>query len=179
MFDLDADHIASDIDAEADEYLRMQLSLLLYRPRDEVATAILAAYNDKTWDWRSCDGCTGVNELHFPRGLRFPPCTMHDHQCELARRGLTTRWAGDKLFFKAMVDYRVPLFRLPPRFRDSAIGRWCGVRLYWLSWQKWREKLSDVPSAIYPVFIVIVGRGIESFPLIAVSSIAILIAFIV
>jgi hypothetical protein len=113
-----------------DEYQRMELSLALYQPRNEVASGIIAAYNDPDWPWTKCDGCTGVSEAHFPRGYRFPPCVCHDHCCWLASLAETVaernrlRREGDALFYKAMRDYRVNPIR--------AAARWAGVRGYWI-----------------------------------------------
>lgn len=138
MSSLHKEPLSKSLDEAHDEYQRMQLSLLFYRPRGLVLAAIRAAYHDSTWDWEKCDGCTGVSELHFPKGYRFPPCVMHDHKCELARRAPTwrdhcnARAHGDELFLLANQDYCVN----PAR----CILRYHGVRLYWLFWRRWVER---------------------------------------
>ena len=109
----------------------MERSLLFYRPRPIIREAILAAYNDKTWDWDlESDGCTGVDECYYPRHFRHPACVAHDYLCYLARQGLITRRDGDRLFRWAMLDYQIPPVQ--------AWVRWLGVRLYWLAWGQWR-----------------------------------------
>ena len=135
--------LATTIDEEQDEYLRMLLMLQLYRPRPAVKAAIKGAYDASDWDWRQCDGCTGVSEMHSPKGMRFPPCVQHDYWCALSLRAKTfeeacgTRSIGDRLFLWGNIDFRVSL----PR----AFWRYGAVRLYWLvagrrSWREARER---------------------------------------
>jgi len=121
--------VEDSLDREPDEYMRMQLSLLLYSPRKEVANAILNAYNSKEWDWRNSDGCTLVSECHFPEGVRFPPCVLHDHQWWLVKQGMQTAWKANRLFYLAQIDYGISVVR--------AGVRWVGVTVSWFSWFKW------------------------------------------
>ena len=132
------DRIVRLTKSDVDEYMRMQLLCAYYEPRPVVKAAIEAAYNDPIWAWYNCDGCTLVSEMGSPRGYKYPPCVMHDHLCELVRRGKITRAYADKLFLWAMIDFGMPLLcALPWR---SAVGRWAGVRLAWLCWGKWQWK---------------------------------------
>jgi len=132
------DRIVRLTKSDADEYMRMQLLCAYYEPRPVVDNEIKAAYNDKEWDWydrKKSNGCDCVDEMGSPKGYRYPPCVMHDHLCELVRRGMITRAYADKLFYWAMVDFGMPrIVALPWR---SAMGRWAGVRLAWLFWYKW------------------------------------------
>lgn len=114
-----------------EELAEMLASLEKYRPRLIVWDAIMAAYTDSKWDWYvKSDGCTGVPECYYPKTMRSPPCVMHDHQCELVRRGMTTRRRGDRLFRWAMQDYLMS--------RWQVWGRWVGVRCAWIFWLKWQ-----------------------------------------
>jgi len=136
--ELHKEPLAKSLDEADDEYQRMQLALLLYRPRRDVVEAVRAAYNDPSWSWAESDGCTAVSEAHSPKGKKFWPCVMHDHQCELARRAPNweehkrVRLYGDNLFYKANVDFGMSRFR--------AAWRWRGVRGAWLTYYRWREK---------------------------------------
>ena len=120
---------------EDDEYLRMQLSLALYKPRQEVVTFITSAYNSHEYDWRQSDGCTAVSEVHFPAGYRFPPCVAHDYYCWLSRRAPSKaeadriRAEGDRLFRLANMDYGVSGLR--------SCLRYAGVRLAYYAWYRW------------------------------------------
>lgn len=128
----------------ADEYKRMLLSLDLYQPRLEVYNIILEAYTERgEWDWRKCDGCSCVSEMHFPPGFRFPPCVAHDYLCYLGETGQAllcnpdlgpvTRRYSDKIFRWAMGDYGVN----PAR----KWARWLGVRLAWVVYFKPKRAL--------------------------------------
>lgn len=139
-------------DSKNDQYQRMILMLKLYRPRPSVVDAITAAYNATDWDWYESDGCTGVDEMYSPLGMKFPPCVMHDHWCWKADQAKTLaearvmRAEGDSLFFAANIDFRVPIFILPLLgFRNSVIGRWLGVRLWWLCFAMhfWKEPTTE------------------------------------
>ena len=130
------DRIVRLTKSDVDEYMRMQLLCAYYEPRPVVDNEIKAAYDDKDWDWRKCDGCTAVCEMGSPKGYRYPPCVMHDHLCYLVRKGQITRAFADKLFYWAMVDFGMPVWAaLPWR---SAGGRWLGVRVAWLGFSKWK-----------------------------------------
>jgi len=135
------DRIVRLTTSKDDEYQRYQLLTAYYEPREVVKTALFDSYNDKEWDWydrKKCDGCTLVDEMGSPKGYRYPPCVLHDHLCELVRRGEITRAYCDKLFFWAQIDFGMPLLcALPWR---SAVGRWAGVRLAWWFWGKWHWK---------------------------------------
>jgi len=121
--DIDARRIdANGLNFITGEYDRAMASLLVYAPPSDVAEAIIAAYDSTEWRWQDCDGCTGVSECHFPKGVRFPPCVMHDYLCWMARKGLATRAYADNLFFRAMRAYGVSW----PR----AAWRWAAVRLW-------------------------------------------------
>jgi len=129
---LDTDLVFDSLQASReDEKRRMMLMLQLYVPRQSVYDAVLKAYNDPDWDWyEESDGCTGVTELHSPKGFRFPPCVLHDYYCYLASKAKTLkeaqyiRFIGDKMFFFANIDFRASTWR--------SVLRWAGVRLWWL-----------------------------------------------
>ena len=120
-----------------DEYVLMVAMCNLYRPAPHVAQAIWDAYHDEAWDWRSCDGCSGVNECHSPPGVRFPPCVLHDYGCWLADRAVNwpdailTRQYFDHLFREAMLEFRVTV--------TKAWVRFIAVRMYWWAWGMWRN----------------------------------------
>jgi len=136
--------IAVSLQRERDEYLKMQLSIQLFQPSEVVKTAILEAYHDPNWPWQKSDGCTGVSEIYFPKGFKFPPCVMHDHKCHLASLAKTRkernvlRLEGDNLLYLANRDYGVS------RIRSKA--RWLGVRIYWNFWGRWKSLKSGVHS---------------------------------
>ena len=138
---IDKAHIAVDVDIEADEIVKFELSLALYEPPADVAAWLKRAYYSTKWDWQRCDGCTGVSEAHFPEGYKFPPCVGHDHDCDLAtwepdhKKAMKLRAYGDKMFYKANRAYGMS--------RVRAAGRWVGVRTYWLwigQWKDWWRK---------------------------------------
>ena len=133
------DHLRERIGKECDEYLRMQFSLELYRPRAVVYNAILAAYNDKIWDWHKSDGCTGVSEANFPVGFRHPVCVAHDHGCWKVRNGKAKRKDVDWNFLLGKLDYGMNPVR--------AYARWLGVRAHWIFYEKWKNKVKFVRSA--------------------------------
>lgn len=115
-------HIRDRLDAEKDEYLRMLFSLELYQPPQDIRDAILEAYNSQAWDWKQCDGCTGVSEAHFPVGLRLPACVLHDYLYWKVRHNQCSRWYADRMFYRANRAYGMSRAR-------SAI-RWLGVRIF-------------------------------------------------
>jgi len=136
--ELHRESLAKSLDEADDEYQRMLLALLLYRPRRDVVEAVRAAYNDPSWSWTESDGCTAVSEAHSPKGKKFWPCVMHDHQCELARRApnwkehCRIRLGGDNLFYKANVDFGMS--------RARAYIRYVWVRRAWYLYYRWKEK---------------------------------------
>jgi len=129
------ERIEDSLDKEQDEYRRMLLALALYDPQPEIVRAIKAAYDSNEWDWTTCDGCTGVSELHFPQGYRFPPCVRHDFDCWMASTALTNedrdfrRGIGDELFYRSQLAFGVSPWR--------ARLRWLGVRTYWQVVGRW------------------------------------------
>lgn len=133
----DSMHVANLLDAEQDEYTRMQYFILLYDLPAEIRHDLLEAYDTKTdwWDWTKCDGCTAVHEAHSPRGMKFPPCVRHDFDCERAEQAKThkeamqIRWEGDNRFYRIMKAFRTGWFH--------AARRWLGVRTYWTLWGRW------------------------------------------
>ena len=119
----------------SDEYTTMEESIAFYDPREEVTSAIIAAYNDPCWDWTKCDGCTVVSECGYPKGFKFPVCVAHDHICWQSRRATTIhereriRSYGDKILYWGHIDYGQ---------RWRAPFRWVGVRVPWLVWGLWQ-----------------------------------------
>lgn len=113
------------------EYSQMLLALEFYDPRPEVAKWIMRAYNDPGWNWEDCDGCTAVSEARFPKGYKYPPCVMHDYFCDNWKRLGLSRAFGDKMFFLAMLDFKMTLRR--------AMLRWAAVRAYWLLIGIWKD----------------------------------------
>jgi len=128
------DRISRLTNSDEDEYMRMQLLVALYEPRESVRYEIESAYNDSNWDWTKSDGCSGVSQLHSPKGYRFPCCVAHDHGCEVAKKGLVNRQYVDKVFYQCMYDFKVNPIR--------AWLRWAGVRIFWLGWGKWINMLN-------------------------------------
>jgi hypothetical protein len=127
----ESDNLNALLEVADDEYNRMELSLALYQPRKEVAHWIMQAYTDPAWDWRKSDGCTGVSECHFPKGMRFPPCVMHDYLRWLVKQGVMSVGKCDRLFYQAQVDYRVSRLR-------SFIRAWFVRYPAWYLWHKWK-----------------------------------------
>jgi len=132
MTELHREPVTVSLENEVDEYKRMELALLVMRPRETVKRAIIDAYNDPKWDWEQSDGCTMVSEMYSPPGTKFWPCVMHDHECWKSRQAKTLKEAceirrnGDQLFFDGMLDYGVNPLR--------AKCRWMGVRTAWKTW---------------------------------------------
>lgn len=128
----DKQHLIDHIDSSTDEYERMLYMLALYEPDEEVATWIKRAYDDKEWDWKKCDGCTGVDECHSPKGMKFPPCVMHDYLRWLVKKGRMTIGKCDWLFLKAQRQFRV--------WAPKAWWRYLTVRWpAWYLWKKWTK----------------------------------------
>lgn len=117
---------------ECKEYSQMLLALDFYNPRPSVAHWIMRAYNDPEWNWKGCDGCTGVSEARFPKGYKYPPCVMHDFFCENWKRLGLSREFGDWMFFLAMIDFKMHQAR--------AVWRYAAVRAYWLAIGQWRDR---------------------------------------
>ena len=113
---------------DKEEYKRMLLSLEFCDIQGEIREEIIQAYNHPIWDWTKCDGCTLVNELYFPVGMRFPPCVVHDMYCSTMPKSHRRR--GDRRFLVHMKAYRVS--------RCRRWVRWLGVRSFWLGWRRWR-----------------------------------------
>lgn len=113
----------------------MIISLKYYEPRKDVMQAILDAYTDKDWDWRDCDGCTVVSEMHSAKQYRFPPCVMHDYLRWKVSKGWIKVGVCDKVFYWAMIDYQCN--------RVRAFLRYAFVRgPAWWFWFKWTSKRS-------------------------------------
>lgn len=133
--ELHREPLVDTIDKEKDEYVRMELMLVFYRPPRRIAQAIKEAYDSKEWDWKLSDGCTMSTELHAPPGVRFPPCVRHDYDCWRATQVKTLaeadkiRYEGDKLLYCASRAFG-------SSFR-AAFRRFYGPRLYWLLWGRW------------------------------------------
>jgi len=132
MTSITKEHLEDCIDSTDDEYMRMQYFLALYRPDDEVKHYIKAAYNSKEWDWQQCDGCTLVSEMHSPKGVKFPPCVMHDYLRWLVKQGRMTIGKCDKLFYKA--TWQLGGWK-PRAFVRYWVARWPA----WWLWLKWTK----------------------------------------
>lgn len=127
------------INLEARKFLFSAFSALNYREE-----------NPLFWDWRTSDGCTGVDERFWETSF-FPPCVAHDYQCVLAARQPTRKEAdkvrayGDRMFFATNRAFGLDMFRCPGfGFRQSVIGRWVGPRCYW--WLIGRWEIPEVSS---------------------------------
>lgn len=122
------------------EYQWMLGQLDAHQVSQDLRHWILRAYGSHEWDWRECDGCTGVCEVGVPRDekgkpkYRSIPCVLHDYMrnIEVKKHKRMSVGECDEWFARAMREFGWhPLIKWV---------RWFAVRwVFWPLWFKWKK----------------------------------------